>query len=109
MLLSSVLSRNARKCKTAVVLHLLVAWLSVHTALSKPNRTMRNRVAWLFLPASLVWNSLAFWPFTRGFLLCQVDPNWAKPGKHARVNEVYRSVGYCGFRGSGFNVTPYKV
>ena len=88
MLLSSVLSRNACKCEKAVVLRLLVAWLSVHTALTEPNRTVRNRVAWLFLPASSVWNSLVFWPFTRGFLSSQVEPNWAKPGKRARVNEV---------------------
>ena len=88
MLLSSVLSRNARKCEKAVVLRLLVAWLSVHTALSEPNRTVHNRVAWLFLPASSVWNSLVFWPFTHGFLSSQVEPNWAKPGKRARVNEV---------------------
>ena len=89
----TLLSRNARKCEKAVVLRLLVAWLSVHTALSEPNRTVRNRVARLFLPASSVWNSLVFWPFTRGFLSSQVEPNWAKPGKRARVNEVLMLAG----------------
>ena len=74
--------------KLSSCMHLLVAYFSVHTALNEPNRTVLNRVAWLFLPASSVWNSLVFWPFTREFLSSQVEPNWAKPGKRARVNEV---------------------
>ena len=36
---------------------------------------------------------MVFWPFTREFLSSQVEPNWAKPGKRARVNEVLETLG----------------
>ena len=70
---------------------------------------MRNRVAWLFLPASSVWNGLVFWPFTREFLSSQAEPIWAKPGKRARVNKVLRILISIWLLWDAFGLPPKHV
>ena len=88
LLLSPTVVKNA--CTYPLQLspctYVLMAWFSIHTALTKLSQTMPQRVAQF---TQLSWLGLVFLPSTCQLYANQTEMIQVKPSQYAQVNEVF--------------------